>query len=271
MNIGETVTAQGLYALGEAHLRQALAILRKADWRISEGRAILALGLCHYHQGDYAQARTLLAESWHLSHNHGWQWVASKGLAALGLVCHAEGDDEAARGYAQQALENGPPDYHLGQGDSALVLGHALAGLGDRAGASDAYQQALDRYRQSGFLNPPMEALAGLARLALAGGDPGQAMVHVDDILAHLEIHSLDGTYQPFRVYWTCYRALKASDDPRAAEVLRTAYHLLQERAAMIEDERLRRSFLEAVPWHRELVQESVRAGLGGHRSEPTD
>ncbi len=87
----------------------------------------------------------------------------------LNLVRHAEGDDEAARDHTQQALENGPPRYHLGQGDSALVLGHALAGLGHRAGATAAYHQVLNRYRQSGFLNPPMEALAGLARVALAG------------------------------------------------------------------------------------------------------
>jgi tetratricopeptide (TPR) repeat protein len=271
MNIGETLAAQGFYALGEARCRQALPILHKAGMRGSQGRALLALGLIHYHQGDYAQARAFLEESWRLCRDHGSRWVASKGLAVLGLVCHARGDDEAARDYAQRALENGPLEYHLGQGDSALVLGHALAGLGDRTGASDAYQQALDRYHQSGFLNPPMEALAGLARVALAGGEPSQARVHVDEILEHLKIHSLDGTYEPFRVYWTCYRVLEANDDPRAGEILRAAYHLLQDRAARIDDEHLRRSFLKEVPWHRELAQEGERAGLGGHQPQPTD
>jgi tetratricopeptide (TPR) repeat protein len=177
----------------------------------------------------------------------------------LNLVCHAEGDDEAARDHAQQALENGPPRYHLGRGDSALVLGYALAGLGDRAGAGAAYRQALDRHRQSGFLNPSMEALAGLARLALAGGEPSQAMVHVNEIPEHLETHVLDGTYEPFRIYWTCYRVLKATNDARAAEVLCTAYHLLQERAAGIEDDGLRRSLLEGVVAHRKLIYEGHR------------
>jgi tetratricopeptide (TPR) repeat protein len=182
----------------------------------------------------------------------------------LGLVCHAEGDDEAARDYAQRALENGPPRYHLGQGDSALALGHALAGLGDGEGASAAY-------RQSGFLNPPMEALAGLARLALAGGEPSQARVHVDEILEHLEAHSLDGTYEPFRIYWTCYRVLKAHGDAGAAEVLRTACRLLKERAAGIEDDGLRHSFLEEVPAHRKLLRERRRLRAGGPepRGEP--
>jgi hypothetical protein len=74
----------------------------------------------------------------------------------------------------------------------------------------------------------------------------------------------LDGTFDPFRIRLTCYQVLRANDDDRAEEVLRTAHQLLQERAARIEDERLRRSFLEKVPWHRELVKEGERAGLGG-------
>ncbi len=263
-SIGRTVAAQGYYALGEARCRQALPILRETGNRGYEGRALLTLGLIHYYQGDYAQARAFLEESQRLCRDYGWRWVESKSLAALGLVCHAEGDDEAARDHAQQALKNGPERYHLGQGDSALVLGHALAGLGDRDGATAAYHQALDRYRQSGFLNPPMEALAGLARLELAGGEPSQAMARVNEILEHLKAHSLDGTYEPFRIYWTCYQVLRANDDARAAEVLRTAYRLLQERAARIEDEHLHRSFLEKVPSHRELVQEGERAGLSG-------
>jgi hypothetical protein len=59
----------------------------------------------------------------------------------------------------------------------------------------------------------------------------------------------------PFRVYLTCYRVLQAGHDPRAGEVLETAHRLLHERAAKIEDERLRRSFLEQVPAHREITQ----------------
>jgi hypothetical protein len=86
-------------------------------------------------------------------------------------------------------------------------------------------------------------------------------MVHVHEILEHLKAHTLDGTYEPFRIYWTCYQVLKAHDHPRAAEVLRTAYRLLQERAARIEQEGLRRSFLEGVPAHRKLIQESQRLG----------
>jgi hypothetical protein len=73
--------------------------------------------------------------------------------------------------------------------------------------------------------------------------------------------HTLDGTYEPFRIYLTCVRVLQAHGDVRAAAVRRTAHSLLQERAAGIEDERLRRSFLENVPAHRDLIAEFERAG----------
>ncbi|MCI0478606.1 MAG: hypothetical protein L0Y55_20385, partial [Anaerolineales bacterium] len=63
-----------------------------------------------------------------------------------------------------------------------------------------------------------------------------------------------DGTDEPFRIYLTCYRVLRANQDARADTILRTAQNLLQERAARISDETARRSFLENVPHHRELT-----------------
>ena len=52
------------------------------------------------------------------------------------------------------------------------------------------------------------------------------------------------------------YRVLRANGDPRAEEVLEEAHNLLQERAAKITDEELRRSFLENVSAHREIISE---------------
>jgi len=55
-------------------------------------------------------------------------------------------------------------------------------------------------------------------------------------------------------VYLTCYRVLHANADARAQDVLGTAYAILQERAANIKDEGMCRSYLENVPYHREIV-----------------
>ena len=64
----------------------------------------------------------------------------------------------------------------------------------------------------------------------------------------------LEGTDDPFWVSQICYRVLIATGDSRAPEILETAHALLQERAARIDDETLRRSFMESMPAHREIV-----------------
>jgi hypothetical protein len=54
--------------------------------------------------------------------------------------------------------------------------------------------------------------------------------------------------------FLTCYRVLRATQDARATEILRTVYNQVQASAARIDDEAMRRSFLENVPAHREIV-----------------
>jgi hypothetical protein len=87
----------------------------------------------------------------------------------------------------------------------------------------------------------------------------------VEGVLSHLETNpelyctdefnpQLRAIEEPLRVYLACYRVLLASGDPRASEILEKAHNLLQERAALIDDEDLRRSYLENVAEHREIV-----------------
>jgi hypothetical protein len=98
--------------------------------------------------------------------------------------------------------------------------------------------------------------LAGLARASLAQGDLDTAQAYVEEILIYLETGTPDGSSESCLVYLTCYRVLQANDDPRADTVLEEAHRLLQERAAKISSEDQRRSFLENVAAHREIVNE---------------
>jgi hypothetical protein len=99
-----------------------------------------------------------------------------------------------------------------------------------------------------------LESQAGLARVALAEGDLSRALSTVEPILAFLQEHNLDGTEEPFEIYLTLYRVLHANEDSRARPVLDAACTLLQERAARIDDEVLRHSFLHNVPANYALV-----------------
>jgi hypothetical protein len=107
-----------------------------------------------------------------------------------------------------------------------------------------------------------MGVLAGLARAAQAKNDLGTAGKYVEEIMSYLRDGSLDGTWEPLRIFLTCYQILLASDDDRAGDILETSYQELQKRARKIPDSEARLMFLENVPWHQEVIaiyQDNIR------------
>jgi hypothetical protein len=135
-------------------------------------------------------------------------------------------------------------------------MGHVLLGLGRSTKARAAYQESVALRRELGQTHLVAEPLAGLARVCVASGEPGQAQAHVEEILLYLGSGgTLEGVISPFQVYLTCYHVLEANQDPRARELLATAHDLLQEQAAKIADKKMRHSFLKNVAAHRKLVQ----------------
>lgn len=253
-NLGVVFKFSGHYAASGTCYEHSLAICREIDDRHGEGVVLTNLGIIAVAHGNYTQAQSYLEASLHIKQEIGDRSGQSEPLAYLGLICHHQGDNETAREYSQQALALARELGNRADQSYALtVLGHALTDLGRLPEATDAYQQAFD-IRQA--LEQPkiaMEPLAGLARLALNQGDLNQAQAYVENILRHLEHHDLDGTEEPLRIYLTCYQVLRASQDPRADDILNAARHLLQTWAAEIDDETLRRSFLENVAAHREI------------------
>ena len=258
-NLGEVCLRTGDYAGAQAYSEQCLARCLETGHRLGEGWSLINLGEVCLRTGDYAGARGYLEQALALVREIGSRWFESYILAYLGLLSHRLGDDEAAREHSQQALGIAQDMGAQRQAVVALtVLGHALVELGCLEEATVAYRDAQHLWRELGHLGPAMDSLAGLARVSLAQGHPFQAQAQVGEILSYLENNSLEGTDEPFRVYLTCYRVLKANQDSRAQEILTTAYNLLQEHAGNTTDEEMRRSFLENVPAHRELVREWV-------------
>jgi DNA-binding SARP family transcriptional activator/predicted ATPase/Tfp pilus assembly protein PilF len=272
-NLGVTCNRQGDYAGARVHYEEALRISREIGDRRNVRLTLLNLGLTCNQQGDYAGASARYEEALHMSREIGDRPGEGIVLSNLGLLCHRQGDDEAALEYSKQAL-------HIAQdaGDRStqafalMHMGLALEGLGPPSEAAEVYQQALILRQELGLQNLAIESLAGVARVSLSRGDLTQAQAQAEAILAHLEEtrhlttrqtpasgHGLDGAIDPFHVYLTCYRVLAANGDPRAPEILAAAHRLLQAQAAKIGDDELRRSYLENVITHREIVQEAGR------------
>jgi len=255
-NLGTVSNLQGDHAGARTYKEQALCIYREIGHRQGESIVLIHLGLVSLQQGNYDEARTYCEQALHIAREIGDRLGECRALANLGLLSHQMGDDKVARELSQKGLriaqEIGSRRW---QGYALTNLGHTLEGLEHMAETADAYQQALDMRRESGEPHLAMESLSGLARVSLAQGDLQLAQAQVKEILDYLETNTLDGTDEPFRVYLTCYRVLRANQDLRAQDILNKAHCLLQEQAAKISDEGLRRSFLENVAVHREIIR----------------
>jgi len=255
-NLGLISIEQGNSAEGRRYCEQALQIFRDIGERRGEGLLLGNLGVLYDQQGNYAQARTYYEQSLRIRREIDDRIGECMALTNMGLLFHNLGDDEAAKEHSQQGLriaqEIGERRW---QGFALTNLGHALEGQGLMAEAAQSYRQAVEIRGELGERNLAIESLAGLARASLGQKDLSLALTHVEEILDHLEDKTLDGTDEPFRIYLTCYRVLRANQDPRAQDVLAEAHRLLQERAARISDEETRRLFLENVTAHREIVE----------------
>jgi adenylate cyclase len=211
--------------------------------------------------GDYETARAHHERVLAMSREARHRSVVARSLMDLGCLDHYAGDSEKGLALVQQALALG---REIGERRQLLPfaltrLGRILAALGRLEEGRAAYEEALALAQEVEHDPWMMEARAGLARVSLAAGEMDQAMDQVEEILAYLQRGTLVDADEPALVYRSCCRVLQAVGDPRAMGVLEEGYQFLQEVAGKMTDDDLRRSFLENVAWHRELVEEYER------------
>jgi tetratricopeptide (TPR) repeat protein len=255
-DLGVIAHDRGDYLQADARYRQALEIYRRTGDRWNQALAMGNHGGLFIDLGDYETAGATLTEAAQIFIEIDDRRALSYQYCDLSLIAHAQGDQQTALAYSQQALELATAvGERPGQANALIKLGHAQAGLGRLVEASEAYRQSLAIERELGQLSPAMEALAGLARMALAQKELDQAKIYLQEILDYLEAHTLAGAWEPFRVYLTCYQVLQAAQDSRARDILQIGYRLLLARADKIGDPAIRRRYLEEVAVHREIVE----------------
>lgn len=255
-NLGNLRYDLGQYSQAQELCRQGLQICAEIKDYWGECHLLNSMGNIKRELGDFSSAQDYYQQALQLWRSIGARLYEGDTLAELALLWHLMGHNQAAYDYGQQAEQIGQNVGSPAIRASALTyLGHAQAELGLLPEAAESYRQALTLRRETVQLHFVREVLAGLIRVALAQNHLAPAQAYAAELLPQLEIAHLYGTRQPFRVYLTCYQVLQAGHDPRAGEVLATAYRLLQQRAAGIVDERLRRLYLEQVPAHQEIVR----------------
>jgi len=249
----------GLYDL-EAwryYAQQALSIARHIGDKSAEASAINHLGVVASHLGNYLTAEENHNKYLLLAREIGSRQMEQLALGNLANQALIKEDYSSALNYTKQAFEIsesiGNTERH---GGVINLLGRVFAGLERWDESVEYFQQAIRLFEKIGEDWGAARARNGLAQVALAQGDIEGALNQVESILAYLEGgKGLGYGSGPTESYLICVQVLLAADDPRTKEVLERGYSELQGRAKKIKDEALKRSFLENVPWNREVVE----------------
>jgi hypothetical protein len=130
--------------------------------------------------------------------------------------------------------------------------------------ATRVFEEALALWEDLGLAERASEPLAGLAQIALTQGDLGRAQELVERTLANVTgFEALCEAWEPFQIYLTCVRVLRALHDARADVVLSRSHQELIAHAAKISNRALRQKYLEDIPAHNEIVAEYGKLGPG--------
>jgi predicted ATPase/class 3 adenylate cyclase len=255
-NLGNLVGSSGNFIAAQDYFQQALGLARQIGDRGKEGMVLGNLGWVSGSLGDYASARMYSAQNLKIAREVGDRYIETFELINLSSYSGRLGDLEAALNYAQQGLGlASQAGDRSAQAWALTYLGNARLGSGNYKAAMQAYQGALEIRQALNQPNLACEPLAGLAQAALQSGDIITAAEYTETILSYLQKGgTLDGTDEPLRVYLSCYQVLQAANKPQADEILKTAYALLQKKAEGIPDPAQRRTFLEGIPYHREII-----------------
>lgn len=256
-NLSNTALQRGDYSLALRHNQDWLENCLEGGDRHSQGWAQLSLGEIYEQLGDLDAATALFTTALGIFREMDDQGGIAGTLCSLSNLHWRRGEHVLAVDQARQALALAEQQNDRRRAGFALAdLARALHAAGDLEEAVNAYQQSASILREVGQVMAAVETELGLAELRLAQGETSQALVLAEDFIRLTKSHPAETLLDPYRAYLSCYRVLASVMDQRGWGIMETARRMVEERAAMITDERLRQSFL-----HSAAVREIVGKG----------
>ena len=266
LGAGLVSLAQGVSAAGDfedanrllaeaLEIHQALGDLwwQTIDWNELAINAMLV--------GQLDEAGERLESGLSLSREIGDESGVAYALCNLGQVRRDQGRLDEAETLMGQGIE-----LARKQADTALEANYLM----DMALISQErhrYHEAIERAQSSiriyAGLDLDQSNLTNLTTLALSSlrvDNQAAARQFADDAIARLVQTAPNASTFPQRAYWVCatvYRAL--GDVSLADKALREAQRSVQHQAGNLQSEALKRSFLENLPFNRQIVAEAAR------------
>lgn len=245
----------GRYAEARDYYEQGLLLARQVNDRVREGSMLNNLGDVERYLGNYAASLEFLRAGREVCREIGQRHIEPYLMCNIAQVQFLRGDLTDTVAVAELAIARAREldDRDL-EATLLCIQGHALAASERADDAMAAYAASLAIFREIGRPVMVPEPLAGLARVALAGGRLSDALAQVNEIVAHFDNGgSVDGAEDPMWVYHTCHAVLAAAGSGRAPEFIEQAHALLMARAAPMATD-ARDSFLGQVPSHKAVM-----------------
>ena len=248
-------SVNGNYALAREYYEKSYKIAREIGDSIAEVFSLGNIGFAAGMQGDFTAAYSHHEQSLLLAREIGDRYRETYTLINLSAVSGIQNEAKPALQYAQQAADLARKiSERAGEAWAMLYMGHAYLLHNELEMAQSAYRKSLEIRNELGQPSLSMEPIAGLVETFLLANDLESAAREAEKILTFLESGStLDGTEEPLRVYYACYRLLEKRQDPRARQILQTAMKLLEAQVSVFNDETARNRYIENIPWRRAI------------------
>jgi class 3 adenylate cyclase/tetratricopeptide (TPR) repeat protein len=261
-NLGNLALYRYQFSRAQDYHSRSLQTAREIGDRMVERFAIVNSGHGRLLVGDYEGAYAFFQES--LALNIGFNDPQGKAHSLFNLCTYflELGDIEEAARHGQLSLElTRENELPSEEAWSLHALGFVYLAQGLLEQAADVFGQALRIRKELGEPRETVESQAALALAYLRQDKLQPAQELVEQTLTYIEAQGVEGFDQPARIFLTCFLVLQRLGDPRAGDVLQRGVQLIQDAAAQIEDPSQRRSYLQAVPHNRELLQAWEAAG----------
>lgn len=248
-------TVQRNYVLARDYYEQSYRLTRDIGDRSAECLALGNLGFVAGMQGDFLAAHSYHEQALLIAREVGNRYQETYTLINLSAVKGINAEADSALQYAQQAAELSQSiSERSGEAWAMLYMGHAYLLHDEVRLAQAAYRKSIEIREDLGQPSLAMEPLGGLIESYLQADDLDIAWQEGQKLLNFLESGAtLDGTEEPLRVYYACYRLLVKKQDPRSQQVLQTAIHLLEMQVSNFRDEAARTLYIENIPWRRAI------------------
>jgi len=248
-------SVNGNYARAHVYYEEAIKLTHEIGDRHTEGLLFSAMGFAAGMRGDLAAARSYQEQALRVAREVDSPFVEMYSLFNLSALADITLDGASALQLSQQALELARRiSQRSGEAWALLYMGHAYLLQAKYDMAIGAYRECVNIRLEVNQPSLSMEARGGMLEAYLRKNDLMSAEPEAGEILRFLESGSaLDGTDEPLRVYYSCYRYLETTKDPRAQQVLQIAKNQLDAQVSKFSDETARRRYVENIPWRRAI------------------